>query len=52
MFADGLTSPEIAEALDLPVGTVLSRIHRARLELREIISSLAPGADVAARDRG
>ena len=32
---DGLCYETIAEVLDLPVGTVRSRLHRARLELRE-----------------
>ncbi len=30
----------ISETLDLPVGTVRSRLHRARLQLKEILSKL------------
>lgn len=33
----GLTYQEIAEAVDIPVGTVRSRIHRGRLMLREAL---------------
>lgn len=37
---DGLRYEEIAEALGIPVGTVRSRLHRARSELREKLRGL------------
>jgi len=37
---EGLRYEEIADILDCPIGTVRSRIHRARSELREMLSVL------------
>jgi len=33
----GMSYPEIAEALDVPVGTVRSRIHRGRSAMRDLL---------------
>jgi predicted DNA-binding protein (UPF0251 family) len=35
---EDLTYEEIAQALGIPVGTVRSRLHRARTQLRELLS--------------
>lgn len=43
---EDLTYREIAEALDIPLGTVMSRLHRGRAMLR---SELAPSSAVARR---
>lgn len=48
VFLEGLTCKQTAMRLNLPLGTVLSRIHRARSILREFLGSLetdeeAPG---------
>ena len=37
---DGMSYEEIADIVDVPMGTVRSRIHRARLELRDKLSVL------------
>ena len=37
---DGMSYDEIADVVEVPLGTVRSRIHRARLELREKLTVL------------
>ena len=39
---EGLSYEQIAETLDLELGTVRSRLHRARAELREKLEKLLP----------
>lgn len=36
---DGLDYTQIAEVLDISIGTVRSRLHRARMELRDILQA-------------
>lgn len=37
---EGCEYEEISQILDLPVGTVRSRLHRARLQLKEQLSGV------------
>ena len=36
--AEGLSCQEIAAALQIPIGTVWTRLHAARRELRQILA--------------
>jgi RNA polymerase sigma-70 factor (ECF subfamily) len=47
---DGCCYETIAEILDLPLGTVRSRLHRARLELRDQLRGVLAGEGI--RDEG
>lgn len=40
-YWEGLSGPELATALDLPEGTLRSRLRRARLALREQMSTIS-----------
>jgi RNA polymerase sigma-70 factor, ECF subfamily len=39
---EGLTCPEIADALNIPIGTVWTRLHAARRELRAALTCADP----------
>jgi DNA-directed RNA polymerase specialized sigma24 family protein len=39
---EGLTCPEIAAALHVPIGTVWTRLHAARRELRRALEAGEP----------
>jgi RNA polymerase sigma-70 factor (ECF subfamily) len=45
VFQEDFTCREVAEILDIPLGTVLSRIHRARQSLRRFIRQVDPDVE-------
>lgn len=46
---EGYAYREIAAVMGTPIGTVVSRLHRARRQLRAVLQDLAPGARPAGR---
>jgi RNA polymerase sigma-70 factor (ECF subfamily) len=42
-YREGLSDAEVAEATGIPVGTVKTRLHRARGKLRKLLSSVLKG---------
>ena len=42
---EGMSLPEVAEALDVPVGTVKSRLFRARRQLAGVMGNLSDGSE-------
>jgi RNA polymerase sigma-70 factor (ECF subfamily) len=41
-FVEGLSIEEVAEALEIPLGTVKSHIHRSRIRLKQIFAEKEP----------
>lgn len=49
-FIEGLRHSDIAERLEVPLGTVKSRLHRARKALREFLDDLETANDTPEHD--
>ena len=43
---EGFAYKEIAQILDVPIGTVMSRLHRGRKQLRELLADYAAGRGI------
>lgn len=46
---EGLKYREIADVMDIPLGTIMSRLHRARATLSERLSDMAKEAGIGSR---
>ncbi|GAA4546106.1 sigma-70 family RNA polymerase sigma factor [Amycolatopsis samaneae] len=48
---EGFAYKEIAEIMDTPIGTVMSRLHRGRAQLRDLLADVARERGFIRRDR-
>lgn len=48
---EGFAYREIAEIMDTPIGTVMSRLHRGREQLRELLADYAKDLGYATKDK-
>jgi len=51
-YLEGLSYAQVAESLDVPIGTVMSRLHRAREALRGEVEALTQVGDTEPADPG